>query len=168
MFPHIFTVLFKALTMFFTRLLHCFGKEFTRCFSVFYKDCTRFLMLFYKVFTMLLPGFHKLFTMRVTSFLQGVYKFVYKAFTVCYIGFDRACGGHAIDWNYFPWLQSCLHFQICFRPETHIRKYLQRLTRLLNCIYIYSWKAAKGWSGDAQYHAIPYCVQHFGSKFEIL
>jgi hypothetical protein len=58
-------------------------------------------VVFYKAFTRLLQGLHKGFTMCVTRFLQGVYKVVYKAFTVCFTGFDRVCECHEINWIFF-------------------------------------------------------------------
>ena len=49
-------VFYKASTMFFTRLLQCFGKDFTRCFPWFFEDCTRLVIAFHKVCARLLPN----------------------------------------------------------------------------------------------------------------
>ena len=67
-------------------------------FSMLLQGCTRLSISFCKA-----QSLHKLFAMCVTRFLQGVYKVVYRVFTVCYTGFDRVCGCHKINWNSFPW-----------------------------------------------------------------
>ena len=162
---------YKALTMSFTRFLHCFGKDFTRFFNVFTRivqGFQLFLIGFYKAFARPPQGVYnvcyKVFTRRLQSCLQGFYSVLYWIRSSLWM-----------PWNQLEFFSLVVVLFILpdLFPTWDIyqkipSKILASLTRLLDYIYIYSWKIPKRWGGDAQCHTTPYCVQHFGSMFEIL
>ena len=172
MFPHIFYGAFQGLD-------NVLYKAFTLFRQGIYKVFQCFLQGLYKVFNVVLQGFYN----AVARLPQVVYNACYKFFTrrlqICLQGF----------YSVLYWIRSSL-----WRPRNRLELFsmaavlfalldlfptwdtyqkipsniLASLTRLLNYIHIYSWKITRRWSGDAQYHDIPYCVQHFDSMFEIL
>ena len=153
-------VLYKAFTM--------LWQGFYKVFQCSYKVCTTIWI----VFTRLLQVFCKAFTRYLHCVLQGFYK-LFTRFLQCALldsleSVDAMKSTGIISpwsWSFFILLDLFPTWYIYQKIPSNT---LTSLIRLLNYIYICSWNITRRWSADAQYHTIPFCVQHFGSMFEIL